>query len=93
MFPHASWEGCTCLMQTLGGKPLFTSFMDHSYIPPFELGAFLSHEHSPFSHSNVLPLLVHGGTCVKPWLLCLQLVREPHGIMVGKSLWKLGTFC
>jgi hypothetical protein len=29
-------------------------------------------------------------TCVKPSFLCLQMRREPHGIMAGKILWGFG---
>ena len=31
MFPHASWDGHTCLMQTLVEKSLFTIAMDNTY--------------------------------------------------------------
>jgi len=68
MFPHAYWEVHTCIIKILGENCYSPTFQDHSH-PPYEFEAFLSHENSPFSLSNLIPLLVHGETCVKPWLL------------------------
>jgi hypothetical protein len=46
--------------------------------------------HYPFSYPNSLLLIVHGGTCVETWFLCMQTRKNPHGIMARKKLWGVG---
>lgn len=70
---------------TFGGKPLFTSFMNRAYSPPWE---------SPMSilHSLVQAFFfswVMKATYVNLMVVTLVIAREPHALIVGKSMWQL----
>jgi hypothetical protein len=81
----------SCLKPLMGGNHDSLLSMNPSFsLGPFEWGALLSHEHSPFSHSNFISLLGYGWDMCES-CGCYDYNRKiTHALIVGKIMWRFG---